>query len=290
MACLHGLGRFPEDVPANAIHEDDTADEPHDVFSVLFHLCHAASLYNVPACLSLARVKAGLDTTVSSILPTVVPVDFEGAKDVLRRAMESPQSPAEPKVSAGALLFQILHDEGTASPVTMMSVLEDTLALKAVAEQEAEDIVRHRERAARGGGVHIGDKVEANYALEGTYYPGVVVEVSSDGGAISVKYEDDDSVEILPLEHVRQLVPPNMNPSDSACTLSDAEALGGENLDEKCILETYVMKVELAELKAAAGDVSRAAELFQEAADGAMDDGKMQTATKWSLRATELEG
>jgi len=289
LACLHGLGRFPEDVPTNAIGVETLSDEPHDVFSVLFHLCHAASLYNVPACLSLARVKAGLDTTVSALLSTIVPVDFEGAKDLLRRAMESPQSPAEAKVAAGALLFQILHDEGTASPVTMMSVLEDTLELQAEAEQEAEDIARHREREARGGGFHVGDKVEANYALEGTYYPGVLVEVSSDGRELSVKYDDDGSVEVRCLEHVRQLVPKNFAPAgDSACTLSDAEALGGENMDEKCILETYVMKAELAELKAAAGQKERAAELFQEAADGAMNDGKMQTATKWSLCASEV--
>ena len=97
LACLHGLGRFPEDVPSFAIEDDSVTDEHHDVFSVLFHLCHGASLYNVPACLSLARVKAGLDTTVSALLSTIVPVDFEGAKDLLRRAMESPHSPAEPQ-------------------------------------------------------------------------------------------------------------------------------------------------------------------------------------------------
>lgn len=276
-------------MPTSAIEKKDLPDEPHDVFSVLFHLCHAASLYNVPACLALARVKAGLGTTVSALLPTVVPVDFEGAKDLLRRAMESPQPPAVPKVAAGALLFQILHDEGTAPPVIMMTVLEETLALKAEAEKESEEIARHKAREARGG-VHVGDKVEANYALEGSYYLGIVVEVSSDGQSISVKYFDDGSVEILSLEHVRHVVPPIVVPGDAACALSDAEALGGEKLDEKCILEIYVMKAELAELKAAAGEKALAAELFQEAADGAMEDGKMQTATDWSLRASELEG
>jgi hypothetical protein len=66
--------------------------------------------------------------------------------------------------------------------------------------------------------------------------------------------------------------------------------LGFDNADEKCILETYVMKAELAELKVAAGDTVRAAELFEEAADGAMNDGKMQSAAKWSNRASELQG
>ena len=186
-------------------------------------------------------------------------------------------------------MFQILHDEGTASPITMMAVLEDTLALQAEAEREAEAIANHKAREARGG-VHVGDKVEANYALEGTYYPGIIVEVSSDGKSLSVKYDDDDSVEILALEHVRHLVPPNVVPGDTSCALSDAEALGGENMDEKCILETYAMKAELADLKAAVGEKATAAQLYQEAAEGAMEDGKMQTATKWSLRATELEG
>jgi elongation factor 2 kinase len=272
------------------IGEKEEMDEIHDVFSVLFHLCHAASLYNVPACLALARVKAGLDTTVSGLLSTIVSVDFEGSKDLLRRAMESPQSVTEAKVAAGALLFQILHDEGTASPVTMMSVLEDTLVLQAEADQEAEDVARHKERQTRGSSFQVGDKVEANYALEGAYYPGVLVEVSSDGQSLSVQYDDDGSVEKLSLEHVRHLVPPNAVPGDAACALSDAEALGGENMDEKPILEPYVMKAELAELKAAAGEKALAAELFQEAADGAMNDGKMQTATKWSLRASELDG
>ena len=270
------------------IGEKEEMDEAHDVFSVLFHLCHAASLYNVPACLALARVKAGLDTTVSELLSTIVSVDFEGAKDLLRRAMESPQSPVDGKVAAGALLFQILHDEGTASPVSMMSVLEDTLELQKEADQEAEEMARHKERQTCGGGFHVGDKVEANYALEGTFYPGVLVEVSSNGQVLSVKYDDDGSVENLPLEHVRHLVPPNVILGESACVLSDAEALGGENMDEKSILETYVMKAELAELKASAGATALAAELFQEAADGAMNDGKMQAATKWSLRACEL--
>jgi elongation factor 2 kinase len=289
LACLHGLGRFPEDIPSFSTEGDSVADEHHDVFSVLFHLCHGASLYNVPACLSLARVKAGLDTTVSALLSTIVPIDFEGAKDLLRRAMESPHSPFEPKVAAGALLFQILHDEGTASPITMMAVLEDTLALEAEAKREAEANANHQAREARGG-VHIGDKVEANYALEGTFYPGVIVEVSFDGKSVSVKYDDDDSVETLALEHVRHLVPTDAVPGDAAFALSDAEALGGENTDEKCILETYAMKAELADLKAAVGEKAKAAQLYEEAAEGAVVDGKMETATKWSLRAAELEG
>lgn len=65
LACLHGMDRFPEIVPS---HEGDIEDKPsHDIFSVIFHLCHAASLYNVQACLALARARVGLDTFVSYV-------------------------------------------------------------------------------------------------------------------------------------------------------------------------------------------------------------------------------
>ena len=62
LACLHGADRFPEIVQS---HGDRVEEKPsHDVFSVIFHLCHAASLKNVPACLALARARVGLDTFV----------------------------------------------------------------------------------------------------------------------------------------------------------------------------------------------------------------------------------
>lgn len=56
------MDRFPEVVHTQP-NETSIEDRPsHDVFSVVFHLCHAASLYNVPACLSLARARVGLET------------------------------------------------------------------------------------------------------------------------------------------------------------------------------------------------------------------------------------
>jgi hypothetical protein len=61
-------------------------------------------------------------------------------------------------------------------------------------------------------------------------------------------------------------------------------------MDERCILESFVVKAELAELKAKAGDVEGAASLFEEAANGAMTAGKLQSATTWSLQAAELLG
>lgn len=62
LACLHGMDRFPEIVPTNGEFVEDAPS--HDIFSVIFHLCHAASLYDVSACLALARARVGLDTFV----------------------------------------------------------------------------------------------------------------------------------------------------------------------------------------------------------------------------------
>lgn len=106
LAVLHGMNRFPEIVPES--HKDE--DAPHDAFSVLFHLCHAASLQNVPACLALGRLHAGLGTCVSPLLSHIVSVDFEAAKDLLRRAMECEHPPASPKIAAGCILYQIYLD------------------------------------------------------------------------------------------------------------------------------------------------------------------------------------
>ena len=43
LACLHGMDRFPEIVPDDL--GGNAEDKPsHDIFSVIFHLCHAASV------------------------------------------------------------------------------------------------------------------------------------------------------------------------------------------------------------------------------------------------------
>lgn len=209
LACLHGIGRFPEVVPDHPSEDGSPMspeDKPaHDVFSVVFHLCHAASLRDVPACLALARVRAGLDSTVSNLLKTVVPVDFESAKDLLGRAMESVLSPAPPKAAAGCLLLQILEDEGEAGDMALAHVIQDTLEFMASAEEEQEERLAKRAVDARGGGIHVGDRVEANFCLEGNYYPGVVTAVSEDGKSITVQYDDDGSSETLTEENVRIL-------------------------------------------------------------------------------------
>ena len=62
LACLHGADRFPEIVQPYEENPENTPN--HDIYSVIFHLCHAASLKNVPACLALARARVGLDTSV----------------------------------------------------------------------------------------------------------------------------------------------------------------------------------------------------------------------------------
>ena len=69
--------------------------------------------------------------------------------------------------------------------------------------------------------------------------------------------------------------------------LSDEEAFGVANTDEQCMLD-YELLSKIAELKEKT-DRSAAAELFQQAAELAMNAGKMQTANKWSMRAAALE-
>merc|ERR1712183_316041 len=131
---------------------------------------------------------------------------------------------------------------------------------------------------------------EGNYFGEGTFYPGVVVEICEGGTSVVLKYDDDGSTETLSNENVRSLEPA---PELAARTvhLSDEEALGTVNTDEQCLLfENYDLMAKLAELKANTGEKSDAAALFLEAADLAMNAGKMKTANNWSMRAAELEG
>jgi len=290
LACLHGMDRFPEIVPMNG---ENVEDRPsHDIFSVIFHLCHAASLYCVPACLALARARVGLDTFVSPLLSANVPVDFESAKEYCKRAMASEKSPAAPKVAAASLLLQIVEDEGTAGDVEKMQILEESLKLMKLSVEEDRVMKEHGEKAPRGkaDGFHVGDKVEGNYFMEGTFYPGVVVEVSEDGTSVVIQYEDDGSKEILSNENVRSLEPTSEMLAAHTARLSDEQALGFVNTDEQCLFEDYELMAKLAELKVKAGESAEAAELFQEAADLAMNAGRMSFASNWSERATELEG
>jgi elongation factor 2 kinase len=293
MAVLHGTERFPDVVPEH--NGDDLENRPsHDAFSVLFHLSHAASLQNAPASLAIARVHAGLETTVSGLLKSIVLTDFDAAKHLLRRAMTSPQRPTKPKAAAGCLLYQFLHDEasletdGSSSATVIMQVIEDTLKLIEETEKEANDVKVHESSLGRGSGFHKGDQVEANYAMEGTYYSGIVVEVSEDE-TITVKWDDDGSEQTFSKEHVRPLIPPTATQTTVGGPLSDEEAFGSENGDDKFLLDKFLLQAELAELKEKAGDFATASRLYEEAADGAMTDGQMKNATKWSLKAAELQ-
>jgi len=215
LAVLHGIGRFPEVVPD--YHDSNDDDPPnHDVFSVLFHLSHAASLRCAPACLALGRLLAGLGTS------NFLPVDFEAAKDLLKRAMDSNFPPNAPKLAAGCLLYQIYLDEnkiareGTnnndgddgeqqwvgvsvISDLVLMNLLEDILDLISAcdAERESNDEFKVRKAAGSTHAFHVGDRVEGNYALEGNYYAGIVDAVSEDGSIVDVKYDDDGTIESL---------------------------------------------------------------------------------------------
>mmetsp|Transcript_31475 Transcript_31475/g.67996 ORF Transcript_31475/g.67996 Transcript_31475/m.67996 type:complete len:750 (-) Transcript_31475:81-2330(-) len=290
LALLHGMDRFPEIVQS---HGENAEDAPsHDIFSVIFHLCHAASLYNVSACLSLARARVGLDTFVSPLLKTNVPIDFESSKEFCKRAMASKHSIAAPKVAAGCLLYQIIEDEGTAGDVEKIQILEETLSLMKLIVEEDKMMKEHAEKESRGkaAGFHVGDKAEGNYFMEGTFYPGVIVDVAEDGNSVVIQYDDDQSQETLTNENVRSLEPPPEILAALTHRLSDEEALGTVNTDEQCLFEDYDLMAKLAELKEKTGERSDAATLFQEAAELAMNAGKMTTANKWSMRAASLEG
>mmetsp|Transcript_29919 Transcript_29919/g.62954 ORF Transcript_29919/g.62954 Transcript_29919/m.62954 type:complete len:711 (+) Transcript_29919:444-2576(+) len=290
LACLHGMDRFPEIVPALEYKSAEEAPS-HDIFSVIFHLCHAASLYNVQACLSLARARVGLDSSVSPLLQSNIPIDFESSKDLCRRALSSQCSAAAPKVAAGCLLYQILEDEGGTGDVEKISVLEESLDCLKVAAVEAKVLKEHAQKQTRGkaAGFHVGDKVEGNYFMEGTFYPGVVVQiVSDDCNEVVIKYDDDGSTEKLTVDNVRSLEPATQ--MQGVSPISDADALGAVNTDEESLFQNYELMAKLAELKAKIGDASSASKLFQDAAELAMSAGKLQSASNWSVRAAELEG
>jgi hypothetical protein len=341
------MGRFPEVVPDAPFSADSSSGErynaekpPHDSFSVLFHLSHAASLQNAPACLSLGRVHAGLGTHVSELLDNpFVPLDFEAAKDLLRRAMDSvgaktdgkddfglPLVPMAPRVAAGCLLFQILQDErhagnystidedeieeedkkktnGNSSLTEMITVAEDTLKLFKLLEKQEVETTKAKESLARTGYVagpgnllQEGDRVEGDYCMEGTYYSGTVLEVTSvkkDGETqvmVTVQYDDDGSSEALPRDHVRLLIPATATQTTVGGPLSDEEAFGGssEDQDDEIPIKAYELTAELAELKVEANDKQGASSLYQQAAEGAIQDNKMKLATGWSLKAAEL--
>jgi elongation factor 2 kinase len=295
LAVLHGSGRFPTIVPEQP-GEHEHPD--HDAFSVIFHLSYAAALNNAPACLALARLQASLDSYVSSLLKQIVPTDFESAKDLLRRAMDSPHPPASPKAAAGCLLYQILQDEAQvlgnssrASDKLMIHVVQDTIQLLEQAEEESSEAKKHKEKAitTKSFSFKKNDRVEADYELGGSYYSANVEDVSEDGERITVRYDDDGSSETLLKQHVRLLVPPTATQTTSGGPLSDEEAFGEGGGDDTFLgLEAYELQAELAELSERVGELAEASALYEQAADAAMIAGKMKAATEWSLKASEL--
>lgn len=289
LACLHGRDRFPEIVPDDKAKDDDAPS--HDVFSVVFHLSHASSLGNVPACLALARARVGLHSSASPLLHINVPIDFDSAKDLCRRAMSSERSAASPKAAAGCLLYQILEDEDTTGNVEKMHVLEETLNFLKLAEREQASVEEHAKKMqsrSKADGFHVGDIVEGNYFMEGTYYLGKIIEVLDGGESVVIQYDDDGSTETLTIANVRSVEASAEILSHQTTRLSDEEAFGVANTDEVVLLDYEIMS-KIADLKEKTGDRTAAAELFQQAAELAMNAGKMQTANKWSMRAAELE-
>lgn len=220
----------------------------------------------------------------------VVPIDFESSKEFCKRALAS-DSTAAPKVAAGCLLYQIVEDEGTAGDVEKMSILEDILKLMNVSVEENRVFKEHSKKQTRGkaDGLHVGDKAEGNYLMEGTYYPGIILEIRDDGNAVVIQYDDDGSSESLSNENVRSLEPASEILAAHAFPLSDEEALGIVNSDEEWLFENYDLMAKLAELKAKNGNFLAASALYSDAAELALNAGKMKTANNWSVRAAELD-
>jgi len=310
LAVLHGIGRFQGVVPS-----DHSKDAPsHDAFSVLFHLSHSASLRCVPACLALGRVLAGLGTCVSDLLDSLVPIDFEGAKCLLKRAMESEYPPNVPKVAAGCVLYQIYTDEAfvarrgvqsgndcgdevdqssmkhtVISDLVFINLLDDILNLMVACDTERKTNIEFKERSKTClCSFRVGDKVEGNYFLEGNYYPGIVESVSNNGAVINIKYDDDGTVESLSSDNVRICVPPTATQTALGGPLTDEQAGFGGGGDEAITLESHQLRADLAKLVEIAGDKFKASRLYEEAAHEAMQANKMKIATEWSLKAADL--
>ena len=333
LACLHGMNRFAEGEKIekrktnssknnNNLTEghgcddnpdgntDDDEEEGPDAAAIVFHLSHASSLRCATACLALGRVRAGLGSCISPCLQTVIPVDFDSAKGLLQRAMEKPigstttnnrsNSDVKTRAAAGCLLLQILQEEETTTLVTLHNFMEETLDLVQQARQEEKELQAHEERLKRVGGAqdfHVGDRVEGNYCMEGTFYPGVLTAIdknNSEDVMLTVQYDDDGSSETLVRSAVRPLIPAtatrqtSTRSTDAGGGLSDLEALGLINEDEHCLLDVYTLQADLAEIKAKLGHAQEAAALYESAAEGALEAGKMKTASEYSLKASEL--
>lgn len=244
----------------------------------------------LPACFrsSLTVHHQILSLNRSPLLKSNVPIDIDSSKEFCKRAMSSKDSFAPPKIAAGCLLYHIIDDEDIAADVEKMSVLEQTLTLMKQSADEDEN-VDAKNRPTNVLRFTPGDKVEGNYCMEGTFYSGVVLEISDDGNSVVVQYDDDGTTEKLSLDNVRSCDPVPSNFTNGTARLSDDEALGIVNTDEQLLFEDYDLMAKLAELHANAGHLSTASTLYREAADKAMDAGKMKTANAWSMRAAELE-
>ena len=220
-----------------------------------------------------------------------MPIDFESSKDFCKRALASERSTAAPKVAAGCLLYQIVDEEETAGDVEKMIILEDVLKLMKLSAEETQIMKEHEHLQSRGkaDGFHVGDKAEGNYFMEGTFYPGIILDVGDDGNSVVIQYDDDGSSESLSNENVRSLEPASEILAAQTFPLTDEQALGIVNTDEECLFDDYDLMAKLAELKAKHGELSDAAALYQEAAELALNAGKMKTANSWSLLAAELD-
>jgi len=255
---------------------------------------------------------------VSDLLEALVPIDFEGAKCLLKCAMESEHPANLPKVSAGCILYQIYTNEAfvarggiqsdndnyggdvsqhtVVSDLVLTNLVEEILDLMQACDLEREVNVEFKERSrTHSHSLRVGDIVEGNYFLEGNYYPGTVESVSNNTNngdkavMITVKYDDDGTVESLSSDNVQIIIPPTATQTALGGPLTDEEAgFGVGSGDEAMTLESYQLRADLAKLVETSGDHQKASKLYEQAAHDAMQANKMKVATEWSLQAFNL--
>ena len=227
-------------------------------------------------------------------------------------------------MAAACLLLQLWRDDDgggsgsnedeprSTAPVddrVKLQVVQETLELMEFMQEQEQQAQEHRSRLTAGTGqggnddsnnnnnllnrLCVGDRVEADYALEGTFYPAIVVEHTTETGDnewVTVRYDDDGSTEALPRHRVRRVIPPTATQTSLGApllSLPQTDENGG-NDDDDAIWSKYELHYELAQLQERLGDLESASLLYEQAADGALAAGKMKAASEWSLKAAAV--
>jgi len=291
IACLHGAGSIPDALKSSSVEsgeagKGDCVLDTHDVVSCLFHLCCAASLWNVRACMALGRVYAGMSSSVSSLLNWIMSVNYEKSKIFLRRAMESKYPPTSVRCAAGCLLLQIMNKQTNHTESEIISMTEHVVDLFDAKEKEETEILVERKTLERGGKFHPGDRVMTSSSNSKSVHDGVITGVSDEGSNLHVHFDEEKLEE----EHVIDLNHSSicLDVLEDFSARSDSYSYSGNCDEEICCEKSYRLKARLAEYKAKENDVAAAFILFQEASQAAYDDGLIDAGDSWKKCAAAL--